>query len=60
LFYDRPLDAEWRAAAESLRERCGFRGVVGRAKGEREVRCCELCVCVIAVMCAYIVIALPR
>jgi hypothetical protein len=60
LFYDRPLDAGWRAAAESLRERCGFRGVVGRAKGEREVRCCEICVCVIGVMCAYTLIALPR
>lgn len=38
LFYDRPLDPErWCATADALRARCGFCGVVGRAKGARLV-----------------------
>lgn len=38
LFYDCQLGAQWHTSAEMLRERCGLRGVVGRAKGERVVR----------------------
>lgn len=43
LFYDCPLGAGWRAAAAELRDRCGLRGVVGRAKGERVVRNLHAC-----------------
>jgi tRNA/tmRNA/rRNA uracil-C5-methylase (TrmA/RlmC/RlmD family) len=38
LFYSQPLDpARWMAAAEVLRVKCGFAGVVGRAKKARLV-----------------------
>ena len=37
LFYKTPLPGEWLEAAEALRERIELRGIVGRAKGERQV-----------------------
>lgn len=37
LAYHRPLDATWRHAAETLRTDLGLVGLVGRARGQREV-----------------------